>query len=157
NGLAAPSMRAAGAVLPEHVAKAVARVQPSLLFRHDDHDVAVYGTIVGVFAQGKMPRALDLSKALQTVRYDIVYGQAVGDVLVVELSRNGYARELEGKTAFIVAVGLDDGRLCWSSEPLVANAQSFVVAGSYVVSGYGFTAEPDALFVLELATGKVVQ
>jgi hypothetical protein len=33
----------------------------------------------------------------------------------------------------------------------------FVVTQGHVIAGYGFTAEPDHLFVLELATGKTVQ
>ena len=39
---------------------------------------------------------------------------------------------------------------------LVANAQTFVVSGDLIVSGYGFTAEPDFLYLLDRRTGKVL-
>ena len=74
--------------------------------------------------------------------------------MLLQLSHNGYAKEVSGKNGFIAAVGLDSGELLWCSEPLVGNAQNFVVAGRHLIAGYGFTAEPDFLFVLDIATGK---
>ena len=39
---------------------------------------------------------------------------------------------------------------------LVANARTFVVTGDLIVAGYGFTAEPDFLYLLDRRTGKVL-
>jgi len=38
----------------------------------------------------------------------------------------------------------------------VANARTFVVAGNLIVSGYGFTAEDDFLYLLDRRTGNVL-
>jgi hypothetical protein len=38
----------------------------------------------------------------------------------------------------------------------VANANTFLVAGRYLVTGYGFTGERDYLYLLDRATGKLV-
>ncbi len=37
----------------------------------------------------------------------------------------------------------------------MANAQNFVLLGSTIVTGYGFTAEPDFLYAIDRATGRV--
>jgi outer membrane protein assembly factor BamB len=39
---------------------------------------------------------------------------------------------------------------------LVANADNFVLLSTVIVSGYGFTAEPDYLYAIDRATGRVV-
>ena len=43
------------------------------------------------------------------------------------------------------------------SAPLTSNCHNFFLVGSAIVTGYGFTAEPDFVFVLYAATGKTVQ
>jgi hypothetical protein len=54
------------------------------------------------------------------------------------------------------AVDLETSRPLWRSPALVANARTFVVTGDLIVSGYGFTAEPDFLYLLDRRTGKVL-
>jgi hypothetical protein len=41
------------------------------------------------------------------------------------------------------------------SPALVANARTFVLAGDALVTGYGLTREPDYLYLIDRATGKV--
>ncbi len=38
----------------------------------------------------------------------------------------------------------------------MANARTFLVSGNLIVSGYGFTAEDDFLYLLDRRTGKVL-
>jgi len=47
-------------------------------------------------------------------------------------------------------------RTLWRSPALVANARTFVVTGDLIVAGYGFTAEPDFLYLLDRRSGKVL-
>ena len=47
--------------------------------------------------------------------------------------------------------------MLWRSAPLTSNARSFAIVGEHIVAGYGFTAEPDFLFLLDRATGKPTQ
>lgn len=79
-----------------------------------------------------------------------------GEVLYVSHGHRTYARSSKGKNAYISALDLKTGELLWRSAPLVANAANFVIVGGHIVTGYGFTAEPDFLYVLERATGKTV-
>jgi hypothetical protein len=79
-----------------------------------------------------------------------------GDVLYISHGHRTYARSSKGKNAYISALDLQSGELLWRSAPLVANAANFVIVGGHIVTGYGFTAEPDFLYVLERATGKTV-
>lgn len=66
-----------------------------------------------------------------------------------------YAREVFGKKGFVTAIELATGALRWRSDPLRCNA-TFVVAGEYLVTGYGFTDEPDYLFLLRMRDGTTV-
>jgi hypothetical protein len=159
HALTPPVKRPAPVEMPEHVARTAGGNRPTLLFSHADHDVVVYGRLLGVFAKGKTARLIDLGGAAKTVggrELEVDYAQAVGRALVVQLSINGYSSDVVGKTAFVAAFDMATGQLHWCSEPLVGNAHNFLVTGEHIVSGYGFTAEPDHLFVLELRTGKVV-
>ena len=61
-------------------------------------------------------------------------------------NRNGYLTALDPKT----------GRVLWQSPSLVANADGFAVVGDVIVTGYGFTAEPDYLYALDRSTGRVL-
>lgn len=80
----------------------------------------------------------------------------VEEVLYVTTSHRTYSASSKGKNAFLSAIDLGTGALRWQSDPLVCNAQDFVVIGDSLVCGYGFTAESDALYVLDRATGAVL-
>jgi hypothetical protein len=95
----------------------------------------------------------DVTVATNTILLDLLFALAADGVLYVEHRANMYAREAKGQTAYITALDLATGELLWRSAPLVANAQTFIVAGGGLVCGYGFTAEPRFLFVLDRATG----
>ena len=47
----------------------------------------------------------------------------------------------------------ETGRVLWQSPSLVANADGFAVVGDVIVTGYGFTAEPDYLYALDRQNG----
>ena len=55
-----------------------------------------------------------------------------------------------------MAVDLSSQKVLWKSRPLVCNADNFVILGDVLLCGYGFTAEPDYLYQLDLATGQVL-
>lgn len=70
---------------------------------------------------------------------------------------NGYAKDARGKTGYITALEPKSGKLLWRSAPLSHNADTFAQTGDALICGYGFTAEPDFLYVLDKRTGKRVQ
>ena len=77
--------------------------------------------------------------------------------LYVSHAINGYAKEVQNQTGYISALQPKTGKLLWRSAPLTNNADTFVETADALVCGYGFTAEPDFLYVLDKHTGKRVQ
>jgi outer membrane protein assembly factor BamB len=86
----------------------------------------------------------------------VVWAQlAPTGVLYVENAHQTYAKSSYGRNAYVSAVDPKTRRLLWRSPALVANADNFVLLNGTIVSGYGFTDEPDYLYALDHATGKV--
>ncbi len=161
NGVAVPTLRPQATELAEHVPSSMPEGGAiRALFPRGTYDVAAYGAVVGVFAPGKEPRVFDAGATMvassATDVFGINYADVTGGALLVQTSRNGYSKDVGGKTAFVTAYDTAEGRLLWQSAPLVANGGNFVVTRDWVITGYGFTAEPDFLYVLDLATGKTL-
>ncbi|WP_439815665.1 hypothetical protein [Zavarzinia sp. CC-PAN008] len=80
------------------------------------------------------------------------------DKLFVATGHRTYARSSMGLNAFVSAFDPATGKLLWQSDPLVANAGTLVLAGAdALIAGYGFTEEPDFLYVLDSRDGTTVQ
>lgn len=77
-------------------------------------------------------------------------------VLYVSNSHLTYASQTRGRNAYLSAIDLGTRKTLWRSPALVANARTFVVTGGLIVAGYGFTAEPDFLYLLDRRTGTVL-
>ena len=89
------------------------------------------------------------------VYQDIAWAAEEGDTLYVAHAHNTYARSSRGMNAYLTAVDTRRGRVLWRSAPLVANASNFELWGDHIVSGYGFTQEPDFVYLLDKRTGEV--
>lgn len=85
---------------------------------------------------------------------NIQWVQSKEGVMYVSICHNTYASSASGN-AYIVAVEIETGNVLWKTQPLVSNASSFEIINDAIVCGYGFTAEPDYLYILDLLTGKV--
>jgi len=81
----------------------------------------------------------------------------VDHVLYFDCNFNGYASIMKKKTGYLVALDLDKGEVLWSTAALTASFRGFLVHGDVIFSGYGFTDEPDFLFVIDRGSGKVLQ
>lgn len=77
-------------------------------------------------------------------------------VLYFNEACQSYSNESGGQCSSLVAVDPQARRVLWRTDPLVSNGR-FVVRGCYVVAGYGFTAEPDAVYLVDRGTGVVRQ
>ena len=66
-----------------------------------------------------------------------------------------YSREAGGACSSLLRVNPAAGTVDWRTPPLTSN-NVFLLHGPYVIAGYGFTAEPDALFLMDRATGRVL-
>ncbi len=85
-----------------------------------------------------------------------VWAQESNGTLYVETAHSTYANSSYGRNAYITSIDLATKQAVWRSPALVANAGTFLVTKHYLVTGYGFTDEPDYLYLLDRATGKVV-
>ncbi len=85
----------------------------------------------------------------------IRYAKAEDGVLYFSIGHLTYA-DFSPHNAYVAAVDLAEKKLLWKSEPLVSNANNFVIAGDVLLCGYGFTSEPDYLYQLDLTSGKVI-
>ncbi len=78
-----------------------------------------------------------------------------GGVLYFNEGCQTYSREAQGRCSSLVAVDPVAGKVLWRTRPLISNA-TFLVADRYLITGYGFTAEPDALYIVRRSDGKVM-
>ena len=66
---------------------------------------------------------------------------------------NGYAQP---DTCFMFAYDLENDKLLWRSADQTCNSMNFIVKDNVIICGYGFTAEDDYLYQLDLHTGEVL-
>ncbi|AKU96498.1 hypothetical protein AKJ09_03162 [Labilithrix luteola] len=99
----------------------------------------------------------DITVDTHSVVLDLLYAFAADGVLYVEHAMNGYTKEAKGQTGYITALDLATGDMLWRSAPLVARSYNFAVVEGGIVCGFGFTAEPRFMHVLDRATGATVQ
>jgi serine/threonine protein kinase len=79
------------------------------------------------------------------------------DMLYVSHGHNTYARSSKGRTGYVTAINIKDNRVLWTSPALISNSRNFEIIDDYLITGYGFTEEPDFLYVLRRKTGDVIQ
>lgn len=89
------------------------------------------------------------------VRQQIRYAQVKDHILYLSIGHLTYA-ESSPHNAYVAAVDLAEKKLLWKSQPLVSNAANFVIKGDVLLCGYGFTAEPDYIYQLDLGSDKVI-
>ncbi|HYC93564.1 MAG TPA: hypothetical protein VEO54_30440 [Thermoanaerobaculia bacterium] len=91
------------------------------------------------------------------VEQRVLWAEVKGDVLYVAHGHRTYAKSSHGMNAYVTAIDLRGGKALWHSAPLVANAGNFTfLDDGHLVTGYGFTAEPDFLYVLRAKDGAAV-
>ena len=164
-----------GPSVPSYVPPAVGKLELFVLDQADGGDLALYrepynldscqlGTATNCASEA---RFYDGEGHLRwTLRLDDVMSR--GDHLEVQDLRlahgvlyfneacQSYAQEAGNQCSSLVAVDPRAKRVMWRTPPLVSNGR-FRIRGCYLVAGYGFTAEPDKLTLVERATGKLVQ
>ena len=66
-----------------------------------------------------------------------------------------YARDAGGECSALLRVDPERGEVVWRSRDLVSN-DIFLLLDERLVTGYGFTAEPDSVFLLDRGSGRVL-
>lgn len=85
------------------------------------------------------------------------WAQEADGVLYAANFHRTYARSSGHLNGYITALDPNTGRIKWRSRSLVCNSTNFLVKGDALITGYGFTAEPDFLYVLDRRTGAIAQ
>ena len=91
------------------------------------------------------------------VNEKLQWAQEADGLLYVANYHRTYAKSSGGRNGYITALEPKTGRLRWRSRPLVCNSRNFLISGDAILTGYGFTAEPDYLYVLDRTNGAVAQ
>jgi hypothetical protein len=87
----------------------------------------------------------------------VEWASVEGGVLYVSNFHRTYARSSRGSNAYVTAIDLAGHKLLWRSPPLVSNTNTFMRIDDAIVTGYGFTAEPDFVYVVDKRTGTTRQ
>lgn len=94
---------------------------------------------------------------LDFVEQRVHWAEQEENILYVSHGHRTYARSSKGMNAYLTAIDLTTQTTLWTSQPLVSNANNFLLLDKYIVSGYGFTDEPDFIYLLEKSSGAVVK
>ena len=81
----------------------------------------------------------------------------VGKTLYFDCNYNGYASLSKKQTGYLAALDVETGKVIWTTAALTSGYRGFLVYNDVIFTGYGFTDEPDFLFVINRYTGKVLQ
>jgi hypothetical protein len=124
-------------------------------------DFASGRVLVAANLSGRIRYALDFVNYGRTgpgalVYQELVWAAETGGVLYVETSHSTYARDSNYRNAYATAIDLATRKIRWRSPALVANAKRFELYGNLIVTGYGFTAETDYLYLLDRRTGRPI-
>jgi hypothetical protein len=84
---------------------------------------------------------------------EIQWAACRDNILYVSILYNGYA---EPNSCYIIAVNLDTMEVIWKSESQVSNANNFIIFDDVIMCAYGFTAEPDYIYQLDINTGETI-
>ncbi len=88
------------------------------------------------------------SMEVQDIRYK-------DGILYFNAACQSYSKESSGLCSSLYAVYPTAKERLWKSEYLVSN-NIFIIDGDRIIAGYGFTAEPDYLFIVDRATGNIL-
>ena len=57
----------------------------------------------------------------------------------------------------MMCIDINSGDTIWVSDKLISNSNNFVRWGDNIITGYGFTAEDDYIYILNRFTGEVTE
>ena len=82
--------------------------------------------------------------------------QIEGNILYVCHTSNSYPSEAGYQTGYISAIDMRTDEILWTTEPMTCNSD-FAIVGNSIVCGYGFSDNPDHLYVVDKYSGQRLQ
>ncbi|MCR5687789.1 MAG: DUF3298 and DUF4163 domain-containing protein [Lachnospiraceae bacterium] len=116
-----------------------------------DKENLLYDFDMYTLINGPDEKAGKTSRLTQYIKWAQIYK----DILYVSVGHNTYSSS-EPDTSYMIAINLGLSTVIWRSSPLVSNARNFKIVGDTIICGYGFTAEDDFIYLLDVFTGKTV-
>ena len=119
-------------------------------------------TILTIYdAEGSCLYTFDFSDFLYAEGYEgdefvsrgLHYALIRDDILYVNYYHRTYADSCP-MNAYILAIDMNTGLIKFKTGPLVSNSDNFVIAGDYIITGYGFTNEEDYISLINCYTGN---
>jgi hypothetical protein len=141
---------------------------------HDNHLYAVYETVYtltapkDIYNEGHVYTlivfdntsaaisAFDL-KALFPDILEMCWFEAIDDLIYFNTTYNGYADIRDNKTGYLYCLDITRKEIVWSTRNLISSYRGFTVHKDHVLTGYGFTAEPDFLYIIDRFNGDITQ
>ncbi len=96
----------------------------------------------------------EYSTYIQDIQYTKI--DDTGNTLYVSIIYNGYSSD-EPVSNHIIAINLQTMEVIWRSEPLVSGLSNFLIVDDTIICGYGFTSEPDYIYLLDKHTGDKIE
>ncbi len=112
----------------------------------------IYSLDLGTLCNGPDEVEGKYSGETQFIRWAKIYDGTLYLAVII----NAYS-EAEPESNYMVAVDPATGDVLWRSQPLVDNANNFQIIKDTIICGYGFTAEPDYIYLLDRFTGQEIQ
>jgi hypothetical protein len=140
-----------------------------------DYELLIYGENYGegryLFAydpnQNKFIYGYDFSNYLLSPSYKdedisfiaqgLTWAMQEENILYVANAHRTYAKSSHGMNGYLTAIDTNTNQVLWRSQPLVCNASNFIIINDVIICGYGFTAEPDFLYLIDKITGEIVR
>jgi hypothetical protein len=140
------------------------RSNPVLAFYGRDFSDAHIVLVINP-SSGAVSRALDFSNYIMPYKFkeqdkdyvgmEMRWAVLEGNTLYFSYAHSTYAASSMGYNAYVAALDLASNRLLWQSQPLTGNAQNFLIKGDAIVTGYGFTAEPRYIYIVNKGDGRI--
>ena len=79
-----------------------------------------------------------------------------GNILFVAHGCNTYSDGTGYQTGYISAIDLNTDEIIWTTRPMTCNSE-FAISGNSIICGYGFSHEPDYLYIVDKYSGQRVK
>lgn len=156
---------------PEYAPEEYKGQKVGMWLSFDDCDIIIYGNkydtdktfmIIADPTSGEVEHCIDFSKWAYPekvpvnnrdfVRMEIFNAIVENGILYVGYRHYTYASSSYGQNAYITAIDLSTMEQLWTTKPLTCGS-TFVIIGNSIVCGYGFTNEPDFMYVIDKTSG----
>ncbi len=118
-----------------------------LEFYRNSNKVTLYN------AKGDILWQFDLTNYIDEPNFEIQDIRLDDDILYFNSACESYSKYSNGECSALYAFDTKKEKVLWKTAYLVSN-DIFILTDDLVICGYGFTAEPDYLYILNKKTGK---